>query len=248
MPMSTALRLLLATLLTTAAAWSLEGDATVQARAAIAAADAARSAEAAEGEAMARERIRAEAAIGLLEAQAEAEERAIAALERNLAEVETELEELAARDAERFAWEAPLSAVHAAAGERLAALAPRLPPGVLPPAATDEEGTAQALLDLHRRLRAGLDATASWSLGIEEGQLDGEARAVNLLRAGAVAGWWSELDGPRAGVARFEPTGVVLEAAADDTQRRTIRSAIAIAGGRASPELVDLPLVPEVGR
>lgn len=208
----------------------------------IAAADAARASEAAESAAMAEERLRAEAAIALLETRTEAERRRIAELEAELVEVEAELAQLSARDAERLAWEAPLGAVLDAATARIAAVAVTLPPGVLPPAEPADEGTAQALIDLQRRLATGLNNAATWSLGVEEGTLDGEPRAVNLLRCGAVACWWSELDGDRAGSARFGADGLDLIDAPDEAERRAIRQAIAIAGGRASPELVDLPV------
>jgi len=239
--------LVLTTLCLVAVASAPAADVADRVRQHIAAADAARASEAAEAAAMAEERLRAEAALALLTTRAEAERRRIAELDAKLAEVEAELDALSARDAERLAWEAPLGPVLAAAGERIAAVAVTLPPGVLPPAETADEGTAQALIDLQRRLSTGLNNASTWSLGVEEGTLDGEPRAVNLLRCGAVACWWSELDGDRAGSARFGADGLVLLDAPDEAERRAIRQAVAIAGGRASPELVDLPLTVEGG-
>jgi len=236
---------LVAVCLLTAAAGA--EDRAAAAQAAIAAADAARVQEAAEADAMAEERVRAEAAIELLETRSAAERRAIAALEAKLAAVDREFTELERQDADRFAWEAPLDEALSTTERRLDSLAQRLPPGVLPAPGEGSDGTAQALLDLRRRLGTALEAAGGWSLAIEEGRLDDEPRAVHLLRCGAAACWWRALEGDGAGTARVVDGELVLSPASDDRTRRAIAAAVAIAGDRAGPQVVDLPLDPEAG-
>ncbi len=94
-----------------------------------------------------------------------------------------------------------------------------------------------------RALEAAERSASTSAVEIAEGMLDGQRRAVTLLRVAGL-GWWSEIDGPRSGVAT--PAGAdappTLEVVSDPAFAQAIRHAIATTQGSRPPELFVLPL------
>lgn len=94
-----------------------------------------------------------------------------------------------------------------------------------------------------RALEAAERAASTSSVEIAEGILDAKPRAVTLLRVAGL-GWWSEIDGQRAGFAM--PSGSDapprLEVVVDPAFAQAIRHAIATAQGSRPPELFVLPM------
>lgn len=204
----------------------------------LAAADQARSAEAAERQQWAIERERANALA--------------AAITTDIARHETALERLRAAGAEAEAWKRESAARHhrlaqitdavraidASLRECLQAWARRLPPGAVQ---QPEPGAGDVVESLERALVAfetGEKAAAAVSVELIEGKLDGQPRAVKMLRAGGAA-WWADLEGKNAGIVEIADGDVRLIPADGAPE---IRQAIAIAEHRRPPHVIALPI------
>jgi len=116
-------------------------------------------------------------------------------------------------------------------------------PGLIPP------DQAAAILDPGQRLTAAAQRLAQAkhraemsSIEIVSGRLGSQTLTVKLLRLGSVASWWVSLDERQAGTARAEAGGLVLTLAATAEGAAEIKTALAIAEGRAAPEWVVLPM------
>ncbi|MEM1024805.1 MAG: DUF3450 family protein [Myxococcota bacterium] len=130
---------------------------------------------------------------------------------------------------------------------RLDALAARVPPGAVPPRATPEPRAAEARLDAaFDRLEEAERRARQIEITLAEGDLEGERRAVQILRVGAAAAWWLSLDGDQAGWVEVREGSLALRPLADPVGREAIARAVRIAKGRAAPDLIPLPL-PEAG-
>lgn len=116
------------------------------------------------------------------------------------------------------------------------------PPGLVPSPDRNGDGTAGDRLDraLHRLERTERSA-GSIEVLVIQGELEGEARAVELLRFGGVTAWWRSLDGTEGGEAETVDGKVTLHARTEPGILEAIARAAAIAKGRRAPELLLLP-------
>jgi hypothetical protein len=157
-----------------------------------------------------------------------------------------ELAELEAKQAPLDREEAALRALMLDVAERIHAtcdaLAAVAPPGVVParPAvrSQDPELVLGEALD---RLESAEQRAGQTEVVVADGTwTDGTPRTVEVLRLGAAAAWWLSMDGTTAGVARMDGGQLKLEPRAEILV--PIQTAVAIAKGRAAPDLVQLPV------
>jgi hypothetical protein len=123
--------------------------------------------------------------------------------------------------------------------EGLDRLASEVPPGVIP--ARPKRSTAP-LTDALRRMESARKTARRIAVELTSGKLDGEDRAVELLRAGGAVAWWRALDGKQAGTATVENGQLILVAVTDSAVTEAIIKGVDIAKGRKAPALVELPV------
>jgi F0F1-type ATP synthase membrane subunit b/b' len=208
----------------------------------LAAADRARSAQAAAEEAWDRERRNLEALESSLRTALKQLGEGRAEQESRLVEVEGELAKIEAQAPPRAEAESLLAGVVNDAGTHLDRVGRELLPGVVPDAQADASQSALARLqDLVLRLQQTEHAMRSWDVAILDAQLDGKPVAVKVLRCGAVAAWWRSLEGDRYGTAEWRDGVLHLNDAASPALSDGISAAFAVFEGRRVPETVVLP-------
>lgn len=205
-------------------------------RAALAAADQARSAAAREASAWQAEVQRTEALIGTLTREAA---RLNAQAQRDEARIETLQAAVARQEAAAEGATRAAEARHLATSimRRLAALDLALAPA-LPSLPTDP---AEALEAARTALTERERAARAVEVTITQGHLDGAPRAVQVLRMGHVGLWWRGLDGATAGTARWAE-GALHLTAAPDAEAAAIATAVAVAAEQRPPIVVHLPI------
>jgi hypothetical protein len=114
-------------------------------------------------------------------------------------------------------------------------------PGAVPAAEAGGEARTRFAAAV-RALETAERAAAASEVEVVEGDLEGQARAVTVLRL-AGRGWWCEIDGARAGMVEPQAGGRPKLVEVRDAQAaEAIRRAIAIAQGARPPELLLLPV------
>jgi hypothetical protein len=221
-------------------AWSAEPDPAGTAFDQLRAANAARSAEAREWQAWQIESERTYALLDAVQGQV-ARLRADATAAREAAAKVRQETEAAGETRRQLARLDTVFAAQAdAIGQGLDHARAASVPGAVP--TMGDGGDARTrFANAVRALETAERAAAATEVEVVEGDLEGQARAVTVLRI-AGRGWWCEIDGARAGMIEPQAGRAKLVEVRDAAAAEAIRRAIAIAQGARPPELLLLPV------
>lgn len=203
------------------------------------AANVARAALAGEQSAWNAERQRLEAVAEAVAADIARLEREAAAAEAKRADLEAELARLGTGSDDLEPIRAALAEQATMIRETLRELANRMPPGAVAiPSAAGEA----AFDDVIRALDATERASTGVAIEVVTGELAGVQVAVKALRVAGAGAWWVNLEGNDAGILSVREGKTVLTGATDESTRKQIMLAVAIAEDRHPAELLVLPM------